>query len=140
MMYFRLCNANSVQAQRMERGIVREDTLGNVEEMEYMFKEAGENEALLSSEQALQLANSSVVRNVPPHDVSANTPQGAYPIEQMIPAEEWRSLDVRELKAAAKKAQEEEVLRRQNYPNFILSRLRRIRVEVSDACSFTYLT
>lgn len=123
----------------MERGIVREDTLGNVEEMEYMFKEAGDNEALLSSEQALQLANSSVVRNVPPHDVSANTPQGAYPIDQMIPAEEWRSLDVRDLKAAAKKVKEEEVLRRQNYPNFILSRLRRIRVEVSHACSFTYL-
>lgn len=115
----------------MERGIVKEDALGDTEDMESLFQEAGENEALLTNEQALQQANLSVVRNVPPHDVSANTPEGAYPLDKLIPAEEWENLDTRELKTAAKKAKDEELLRQQKYPNFVLSRLRRIRVEVS---------
>lgn len=116
----------------MERGIVREEALGDTGDMESLFQEAGENEALLTTEQALQQANLSVVRNVPPHDISANTPQGAYPLDQLIPGEEWQNLDVHELKAAAKKPKDEEILRQQKYPNFILSRLRRIRVEVSS--------
>lgn len=115
----------------MERGIVKEEALGDTGGMEFLFQEAGENEALLSNEQALQQANLSVVRNVPPHDISANTPGEAYPLDQLIPAEEWENLDVRELKAAAKKVKDEEILRQQKYPNFVLSRLRRIRVEVS---------
>ncbi|KAG0582153.1 hypothetical protein KC19_3G037900 [Ceratodon purpureus] len=120
---------SKMRAQRMERGIVKEEALGDTGGMEFLFQEAGENEALLTNEQALQQANSSVVRNVPPHDISANTPEGAYPLDRLILAEEWENLDVRELKAAAKKAKDEEVLRQQKYPNFVLSRLRRIRVE-----------
>lgn len=120
---------SKMRAQRMERGIVKEDALGDTEDMESLFQEAGENEALLTNEQALQQANLSVVRNVPPHDVSANTPEGAYPLDKLIPAEEWENLDTRELKTAAKKAKDEELLRQQKYPNFVLSRLRRIRVE-----------
>ena len=111
---------------------MKEEALGDTGGMESLFQEAGENEALLTNEQALQQANLSVVRNIPPHDISANTPAGAYPLEQLIPAEEWENLDVRELKAAAKKVKDEEILRQQKYPNFVLSRLRRIRVEVSS--------
>lgn len=120
-----------VQALRAERGIVKEEALGDSLEMESLFQEAGKNEALLTNEQALQQANLAVVRNIPPHDISANTPEGAYPLDKIISQEEWDSLEVHELKVAAKKAKDEEALRlKKKYPNFVLSRLRRIRVEV----------
>ena len=123
-----------VQANRLERGLVKEEALGDAEDMENLFQEAGQNEALLTNAEALQQANLAVIRNIPPYDISANTPQGAYPLDKLIISEEWEHLDVHELKLAAKKANEEDALRqKKTYPNFVLSRLRRIRVEVRIA-------
>lgn len=113
---------------------MKEEALGDAEDMENLFQEAGQNESLLTNAEALQQANLAVIRNIPPYDISANTPQGAYPLDKLIISEEWEHLDVHELKLAAKKAKEEDALRqKKTYPNFVLSRLRRIRVEVRIA-------
>ncbi|KAH9536462.1 hypothetical protein CY35_16G000700 [Sphagnum magellanicum] len=118
------------QALQAERGVVKEEALGDADEIETLFQEAGQNDALLTTDQVLQQANMSLSRNVPPHDVTATTPEGAYPLDRLIMQEEWKALDVKEIKVAAKKSSAEEALRQSDtYPNFVLSRLRRIRVE-----------
>lgn len=106
--------------------------------MENLFKDAAENESLLTTEQALAQANSVVARNVPPFDLNAKTPQAAYPLSKIITSEEWESMDVTELQAAAKYTSSEvQALRDEKvYPEFILNRLKRLRVEVSCSCGF----
>lgn len=68
------------------------------------------NESLLSDAEALQQANFANIQNIAPYDISANTPQGAYPLDKLIISEEWEHLDVHELKLAAKKAKEYDAL------------------------------
>ncbi|BBN19201.1 DNA-directed RNA polymerase I subunit RPA49 [Marchantia polymorpha subsp. ruderalis] len=120
-----------LRAARYERGIIKEDDLADMKGMENLFKDAAENESLLTTEQALAQANSVVARNVPPFDLNAKTPQAAYPLSKIITSEEWESMDVTELQAAAKYTSSEvQALRDEKvYPEFILNRLKRLRVE-----------
>jgi DNA-directed RNA polymerase I subunit RPA49 len=129
-----------MQALQAERGVVMEEALGDAEEIETLFQEAGQNDALLTTDQVLQQANLSLSRNLPPHDVTATTPEGAYPLDRLIMQEEWKALDVKEIKVAAKKSSAEEALRHSDtYPNFVLSRLQRIRVEVGTFFFVTFV-
>ncbi|KAL2609648.1 hypothetical protein R1flu_028221 [Riccia fluitans] len=121
-----------LRAARYERGIIKEDDLADMKgSMENLFKEAADDEALFTTEQALAQANADVVRNIPPHDVNAKSPQSAYPLGKIITSEEWESMDVKDLQAAAKYTfSEVQALREEKaYPEFVLSRLKRLRVE-----------
>ncbi|KAL7599903.1 hypothetical protein Lser_V15G25300 [Lactuca serriola] len=79
-------------------------------------------------------------RNIPPHDMSAMTPQQAYPLQKIIFKGEWRYLlDIMEL------LQQGVDITTQGFPVFICNRIHKIE-EVKDeeakeslACIFSYI-
>lgn len=62
-----------------------------------------------------------IVRNIPPHDLSADRPQLAYPLEKIILKGEWRYLtDIVEL------LQEGKDIKQEDYPLFVCNRIHKI--------------
>lgn len=113
---------------------MKESALGEISaEMQHIIQAAGQNEDLVTTAEGLAKANAEIVRNIPPHNLAATTPENVYPIDEMVTIEEWETLDTTELIKAAAKVSKEDALRQQNsYPNFVLNRLRSVRVQVSQ--------
>ncbi|CAM6126401.1 unnamed protein product [Calypogeia fissa] len=121
-----------LRAARYERAQVKEADMGDFKDIENLFQEAARNDDLLTNEQALQAANSAVSRNIPPHDVTATTPQDAYLLDKMITPDQWEALatEVNDLKSAVlSKSKTQAVPGSTVYPPYVLNRLKRIRVE-----------
>ncbi|KAH7278983.1 hypothetical protein KP509_38G068000 [Ceratopteris richardii] len=110
---------------RYERGRVKEDDLGDKEEMGKFFQKAGEKISVLTMHEALQQANSSLKRNIPPHDVTASTHEKAYIFDEIITVEEQNCLDDIELlkSAIGNKVKINELREQRAYPEFVLQRL-----------------
>lgn len=63
---------------------------------------------------ALEVAATTNARNIPPHDISASTPQKAYPLEKIIFEGEWNYLkDLLEIAEVAPDV----------YPSFVCNRV-----------------
>ncbi|KAJ7552742.1 hypothetical protein O6H91_06G068500 [Diphasiastrum complanatum] len=119
-----------LRMQRYERGIVKGEALGNSKEIHNLLLDASQNTSLMTNKEVLAQANAGVVRNIPPYDISATSPENAYPLDKIITQEDWSSLVVKELMKAARKQDAEEALRKEKgYSNFILNRLHKLRVE-----------
>lgn len=118
-----------MQAARYERAQVKEADMGDFKDIESLFQEAARNDDLFTTEQAVETANSAVARNIPPYDPTANTPQKAYLLDEMITTDVWGVLasEVSKLKAAGPGSKA--------YPPFVLNRLKKIRIEVGLNCS-----
>lgn len=82
-----------------------------------------------------------VVPNIPPHDLSANTPEKAYLLDEIIPkSERAYLLDILE------NLQNGEDLASKSYPSFVYNRIHKLR-EITDgkekeklACILSYIT
>ncbi|XP_028779119.1 DNA-directed RNA polymerase I subunit rpa49 [Neltuma alba] len=73
------------------------------------------------NKQALESTEAHVSRNIPPHDVSATTPERAYPLEQIIPNVEWDYLqDIYNLL-------QQDGADFEGYPTFIRNRVDRLK-------------
>eukprot|EP00249_Psilotum_nudum_P011723 c23346_g1_i1 orf=74-1456(+) len=114
-----------LQLSRLERGRVKEDVLGDREEIEALFEHVGKTSAVLTASEALEQADSSVRRNIPPHDPLATSPENAYLIDEIITMDERTSLrDMEMLRRAARDHGKAQKLREENqYPAFVLNRL-----------------
>ncbi|KAI5068500.1 hypothetical protein GOP47_0016845 [Adiantum capillus-veneris] len=114
-----------IKQSRYERSRVKEEALGDKEEIGRFFQKAGDNASVLTTEEALQQANAAVKRNIPPYDLSATTPERAYIFDKIITLEEQNSLnDIELLKAAIGKEEKISQLREEKaYPEFVLKRL-----------------
>ncbi|KAH7278984.1 hypothetical protein KP509_38G068000 [Ceratopteris richardii] len=89
------------------------------------FQKAGEKISVLTMHEALQQANSSLKRNIPPHDVTASTHEKAYIFDEIITVEEQNCLDDIELlkSAIGNKVKINELREQRAYPEFVLQRL-----------------
>ncbi|XP_071717046.1 DNA-directed RNA polymerase I subunit rpa49 [Rutidosis leptorrhynchoides] len=85
------------------------------------------------------VATTSSARNIPPHDISATSPEQAYPLEKIILKGEWRYLyDISEL------LQQGRNITPESYPLFVCNRthkLEEVKGETSEvlACIFSYI-
>eukprot|EP00250_Pteridium_aquilinum_P015668 c22690_g1_i1 orf=156-1583(+) len=114
-----------IMLNRYERGRVKEEALGDKEEIGRLFQKAGDNVSVLTSEEAFQQANAAIKRNIPPYDLTATTPDKAYIFEKIITPEEQSSLsDLELLKSAIGRDEKISELRKERaYPEFVLKRL-----------------
>lgn len=120
---------NRVWLNRYERGQLKEEALGDKEEIGRLFEKAGHNVSILTSEEALQQANAAIKRNIPPYVLSATTPDKVYIFTQIITPDEQSSLsDVELLKAATGKPEKiHELHKEKAYPEFVLKRLDKLK-------------
>ncbi|GAB4852850.1 hypothetical protein Ancab_017047 [Ancistrocladus abbreviatus] len=91
--------------------------------------------------EALASTSAEVSRNIPPHDLSATTPEKAYPLEKIILKGEWDYLlDIWELLLAG------EEIRLDVYPSFICNRVYKLDLIKDEsekkrfACVLSYIT
>ncbi|KAL7180423.1 hypothetical protein ACSBR1_043592 [Camellia fascicularis] len=98
-------------------------------------------EGIKINKEALESVGSHNARNIPPHDISATTPQMAYPVDMIIFAGEWDYLgDILELLHVGAEVAPNV------YPSFVYNRLHKlehIKDEVERttlACVFSYIT
>lgn len=76
---------------------------------------------VLVNKQALESTEAHISRNIPPHDVSATTPEQAYPLEKIIPNVEWDYLqDIYNLL-------QQDGADFNGYPTFICNRIERLK-------------
>lgn len=74
------------------------------------------------NQDALESTSAHVARNIPPHDISAETPREAYPLNTIILTEDWGFLE-----------DFDEILRRgevdlsNGYPSFVCNRIHKLR-------------
>lgn len=74
------------------------------------------------NKQALESTEAHVSRNLPPYDVSATTPEEAYPLEKIIPKVEWDYLeDIYNLL-------QREGADFKDYPTFVCNRIERLKM------------
>jgi len=91
----------------------------------------------LSASASTSGALSAPARNIPPHDLTARSPQGAYPLSLLVPEEEWEATDPAPLLLAANEPKPAACLRTRPregggaYPHFVLSRLKHLTAVVS---------
>lgn len=84
------------------------------------------NELKINKE-ALEGTSSHTARNIPPHDVSATTPQEAYPLEKIIVKGEWSFLE-----DIYQRFHEGADISSEAYPSFVRNRVYKLQViEVS---------
>ncbi|MCO5557759.1 hypothetical protein L7F22_011330 [Adiantum nelumboides] len=114
-----------IMQNRLERSRVKEEALGDKEEIGRFFQKAGDNVSVLTTEEALRQANAAVKRNIPPFDLTATTPERAYILDKIITLKEQDSLnDIELLKSAIGKQEKISQLREEKaYPEFVLKRL-----------------
>ncbi|KAK4267522.1 hypothetical protein QN277_024291 [Acacia crassicarpa] len=94
---------------------------------------------VLVNKQALESTEAHISRNIPPHDVSATTPEKAYPLEKIIPNVEWDYLqDIYNLL-------QQDGADFNGYPTFICNRIERLE-KIKDesekrkvCCIFSYI-
>ncbi|GLU05411.1 hypothetical protein SLE2022_225130 [Rubroshorea leprosula] len=84
---------------------------------------------------ALESTSAHVARNIPPHDLSATTPQEAYPLDKIILRGEWEFLE-----DIYKLLQEGAEVSTDTYPTFVSNRLHKLQdiqdeVEQKTLCS-----
>lgn len=76
---------------------------------------------IVVNQQALESVEAHASRNIPPHDISATTPEQAYPLEKIIPHVEWDHLeDIYNLLQ-----QNEEDFK--GYPSFVCNRIEKLK-------------
>lgn len=64
------------------------------------------------------------VGNIPPHDVTATSPENAYPLDKIILKGEWSHLlDILELMQSGDAASAVDFCQKNNYPSFVCNRL-----------------
>eukprot|EP00850_Spirogloea_muscicola_P010074 SM000058S18504 [mRNA] locus=s58:194614:197149:- [translate_table: standard] len=125
-----LCRASSVQAEALERAKVPGEAIAAPQAVGGFLQEAVQAEGLLTRVQAEEALNAKLVRNIPPHDLQATSPEDAYPLHQLIPHHIWDGLKVVGLVAAAHKPEKAERFRRLGtYPPYLLDRVHRLKGE-----------
>lgn len=96
-----------LQTEKMEAMRPKEDPRLQ-EDIESKLEDADINK------DALKIAATTMARNIPPHDISATTPQKAYPLEKIIFDGEWNYL--KDLLNVAEASPE-------IYPSFVCNRV-----------------
>jgi len=72
---------------------------------------------------ALTSTSAETTRNIPPHDLSATTPEKAYPLDKIIPKGEWDYLlDILELMQSGQEMNPDA------YPSFVCNRVYKLDV------------
>eukprot|EP01018_Ginkgo_biloba_P032135 Gb_37524 [translate_table: standard] len=134
-------------AKRLAKARLKEEALGDQAGIGKLFEAAAMNTAVLTNEEALAQANANIIRNIPPYDASATTPDKVYLLENIIFKEEWdRQYDVDELILAGKNVQKTtEFQGRTDYPQFVRNRIHKLRSENGKrqnrlAHVFSYIT
>eukprot|EP00850_Spirogloea_muscicola_P006476 SM000030S11485 [mRNA] locus=s30:866108:868591:- [translate_table: standard] len=118
------------QAEALERAKVPGEAIAAPQAVGGLLQEAVQAEGLLTRVQAEEALNAKLVRNIPPHDLQATSPEDAYPLQQLIPHHIWDGLKVVGLVAAAHKPEKAERFRRLGtYPPYLLDRVHRLKGE-----------
>ncbi|KAL7180422.1 hypothetical protein ACSBR1_043592 [Camellia fascicularis] len=125
----------SVKQDKKRQILYRKANPENQEELDRKI------EGIKINKEALESVGSHNARNIPPHDISATTPQMAYPVDMIIFAGEWDYLgDILELLHVGAEVAPNV------YPSFVYNRLHKlehIKDEVERttlACVFSYIT
>lgn len=98
-------------------------------------------ERIKINKEALESTDSHNARNIPPHDLSATTPQMAYPLDKIIFKGEWDYLsDILEFLQVGSEVAPDV------YPSFVCNRVNKLEDMEDDpekkrlACVFSYIT
>ncbi|KAL4179717.1 hypothetical protein AMTRI_Chr13g88690 [Amborella trichopoda] len=128
---------------------MKEEDLGTQEGLEAYVSEVGKSTSVMTKTEALYQATKQVVRNIPPYDTEATTPDKAYLLDKIISPNEWAELsDVMELVEVGSCGASALKFKMQNdyYPCFVRNRVGNIK-KVHDieekkklACIFSYIT
>ncbi|KAL4181219.1 hypothetical protein AMTRI_Chr12g236100 [Amborella trichopoda] len=117
---------------------IKEEDLGTQEGLEAYVNEVGKSTSVMTKTEALYQTTKQVVRNIPPYDTEATTPDKAYLLDKIISPNEWAELsDVMELVEVGNA--------NDYYPCFVCNRVGNIK-KVHDieekkklACIFSYI-
>lgn len=119
-----------LQAKRRDKSRLKEEALGDQSGIGKLFEEVAKKTTVLTSAEALALANANIVRNIPPYDASATKPEKVYLLESIILKEEWdQQPNVGELIAAGTNARAAAEFQRSDYPLFVRTRIHKLGSE-----------
>lgn len=125
------------QAKRRDKSRLKEEALGDQSGIGKLFEEVAKKTTVLTSAEALALANANIVRNIPPYDASATKPEKVYLLESIILKEEWdQQPNIGELIAAGTNARATAEFQRSDYPLFVRTRIHKLGSEVSVVNNF----
>eukprot|EP00897_Mesotaenium_endlicherianum_P008091 jgi/Mesen1/730/ME000011S00062 len=88
-------------ALALERGAIDGDRVEAAQAVQDLFQAAANQRGTVTREDLEQRMSEAVERNIPPHDLSATTPEGAYPIDSLVSREEAAALRVESVLGAA---------------------------------------
>eukprot|EP00252_Welwitschia_mirabilis_P016567 TRINITY_DN3654_c0_g1_i2.p1 TRINITY_DN3654_c0_g1~~TRINITY_DN3654_c0_g1_i2.p1 ORF type:complete len:267 (-),score=48.85 TRINITY_DN3654_c0_g1_i2:172-972(-) len=113
----------------MEKSRLNEEALADKGELGKLFEEVGRETKVLTQEETLAKVSASIVRNIPPHDASAETPEKVYLLENIIGEEEWNEQpNVRELiEAGTNTILATEFQETSDYPFFVRNRIQNLK-------------
>lgn len=92
----------------------------------------GKVEDIEINKESLEKTANAHVANIPSHDVTASSPEDAYPLDKIILNAEWNHLlDILELMQSRDAAWAIEFCQKNNYPSFVCNRLLKVgQIEV----------